>query len=92
MTDKTEIAVSIMPNGQPIETAPKDGTVILLKNAMMDEPVRGHWGEFQIELSDRVFVGWVSDWTPTDFLPFRAGCPVCPDEWSPLSETEGAPT
>lgn len=73
---------------QSIESAPKDGTVIWLRNQCMDKPVRGHWGEatwFGICPA----IAWVSDFTSFDeFTWFPAGRLVVPDEWKPVeSET-----
>lgn len=72
---------------QPIETAPKDGTVVRLRNSLMTDPeyVRGHFGELVLAATGQAASEpqWVSDWTPDDMFPFPAGRLICPDEWMP---------
>ncbi len=74
---------------KPIETAPKDGTIVLLRNHLMEEPVRGHYGTYHFALIGKDFPNrWVSDYTPSSrrgrFFP--AGRLVAPDEWTELRE------
>lgn len=66
-----------------ISTAPKDGTIVQLRNACMEEPVRGHWGEYRMRGTDKLTTCWVSDFTPHEFFPFPSGRMVCPEEWKP---------
>lgn len=73
-----------MDNFESIETAPKDGTMIWLRNSLMDEPVLGHWGELWDNGVRVEQLNWVSDFTMTDKFRFPAGRLVCPSEWAPV--------
>lgn len=71
-------------NWNPIDTAPKDGTVIRVRNPMIakwETPyVDVKWGNHQGILGNKVTKQWilVKDYC---FLPLRAGTLVIPDEW-----------
>jgi hypothetical protein len=41
-----------MSDWKPIRSAPKDGTVILVKNEVMQHPVEARWGEYQPSYGD----------------------------------------
>jgi len=69
---------------QPIETAPKDGTVVLVKNAVMTEPVEAMWGAYYSPFSQRLASQWVLVRDPDRFMPLPPGILVIPDVWMPL--------
>lgn len=81
-----------MADWQSMETAPKDGTVIWLRNAvMMEDPtfnrVLGHWDKYELSYGRGFVDGWVSDFTDLglgDF--FSAGNLIFPDEWMPTDD------
>lgn len=61
---------------QPIETAPRDGTVIRFKNKLIgkDEILKCRWGKY-INPVGREMMEWVE---------FERGNLVCPTHWQPL--------
>lgn len=72
-----------MLDWQPIETAPWQ-VVVLVKNALMNKPVRAtrgfvHNGKVH---PDKNF--FTSVYTPDRFFPTPSGRLVCPDVWAPL--------
>ena len=72
----------------PIETAPKDGTIIEVRNSCMDEPCRASWGEYRPPYNTNLTkIDWRTEFTPHKFFPTPAGRLVCPEEWRPV-ETE----
>ena len=71
-------------NWQPIETAPWQ-TVILVRNSMMEKPVRatrGYYVEGRGVHPDDTFFTTV--YTPDRFFPTPGGNLVCPEQWTPL--------
>ena len=86
-----------MSDWRSINSAPKDGTVVWLRNDVMKgnqtrfTKVRGHWGEWTSPVTGNTHTVWVSDFTdlgPGDF--FAAGNLVYPDEWMPIDPPEAA--
>lgn len=69
---------------QPIETAPKDGTVLLVKNRVMDRAVEARWGEYHSRAVPKTTMQWVLVRDPDRFMPLPPGTLVIPDVWSPL--------
>lgn len=74
-------------NWEPIATAPFQ-TVILVKNRLMDQPVkatRGYQAESGVCEDTTLFTGV---YTPGGILgPLcRDGQLICPDEWAPIND------
>lgn len=70
---------------KPISEAPY-GKTILVRNKLMDSPVRAtrgyvHNGSVH---PDQTFC--TSVFTPDEFFPFPSGKLVCPDEWAEFYE------
>lgn len=83
-------------NWQPIETAPKDGTEVLLGGCKYGPPVRmGSWGGGRYNRTTRSYEG---DWrgggdygfAPTHWMPLPAPPTEPPSPPSPLSEMTAA--
>lgn len=69
---------------QPIETAPKDGTHILIKNPRMDNPVIGKFGNYYPEHSHKKYQEWVVVIDHLEkFMPLTPGSLICPTHWMP---------
>lgn len=75
---------SAVPQWQPIETAPKDGTTVLLFEHYEDEPFIGQWNNFKsrwvastahydtdgdARVVDRVYSDGVTHWMPLPAAP-----------------------
>jgi hypothetical protein len=58
---------------QPIDTAPKDGTVIRVKNDQMDEPVDAAWGKYRSRATGQTYDQFVT----------LGGALVIPTHWQP---------
>jgi hypothetical protein len=76
-----------MTDWMPISTAPFQ-KVILVKNELMEKPVRATRGYSHngVVHPDNTF--FTSVYTPDRYFPAPAGCLVCPTEWRDLDETE----
>jgi hypothetical protein len=75
-----------MSEWQPIETAPKDGTVIRVRNPMTrndDMTLDAKWGHYTTPLGREV-MEWVLVKDHDRFMPLRPGTLVIPTEWQPL--------
>lgn len=76
-----------MSDWQPIKTAPKDGTVVRVKNSAMDHPVKAKWAPYK---SRRL--PWLAvrdEWILVEdegekFMPLPPGELIIPDQWQPL--------
>ena len=72
---------------QPIKTAPKDGTVVLVTNLSMgpDHPVEAQFGVYHSKWGD-----YPNHWTvvrdPDPFPAIWRGALVIPTHWMPLPE------
>lgn len=69
----------------PIETAPKDGTVIRAKNECMDFTVLGKWDKYISRFNGRVTMEWVIEKDEDKFTPLRRGTFFVPTMWQPVS-------
>lgn len=73
--------------GQPMDTAPRDGTVISVKNRQMDSHVEARWGKYTNcvgNTSDQ----WILVKDHQRFMPLPPGAMICPDEWWPLEHSK----
>lgn len=77
-------------NGQPMETAPKDGTVVRVMNRCMEAPVEAKWGRYTNSVGNQSDE-WILVKDSTTFMPLRPGTLVIPDEWWLLGAAESAP-
>lgn len=69
-----------------MSAAPRDGTVVLVKNAMMTEPVEARWGEYRSRVVPNVTMQWVLVRDSDRFMPLPPGTLVRPDEWMSLPD------
>ena len=73
----------------PIESAPKDGTRIMLWNGG-DEPVFAHWDtSLEWGKGSRPVNDWVSDWLTVDGYDAGADRVHSPTHWQPLPSDPG---
>lgn len=87
-SDVLEQAAPSVPQWQPIETAPKDGTVVLLLEGHETEPFIGRWNDFRSRwvastyhydtdgnacVIDRVYSEGVTHWMPLPAAPTDGG-------------------
>jgi hypothetical protein len=72
-------------NWQPIETAPKDGTPILVRNPAMDFYVTAKWGLRNTPWG-RSYPAFIIVQDPDRIMPIAPGNLVIPTEWIPLPE------
>ncbi len=76
---------------QPIETAPKDGTRVWLKNGQMRQPVIGQIDDYLSEFSGTVSRQWIVTHDPYDrFMPLQYGSLCVPTHWMPLASLREA--
>jgi len=68
---------------QSIATAPKDGTIVLVRNPMMDCAVEAKFGVYRNRFGDYPNE-WIITRDPDPFMPMRPGTLVCPTHWMPL--------
>lgn len=73
-----------MTEWRDISSAPKDGAPVWLRNRLMDEPVKGYWGEVAPRHDGGAYLNWVSIATRSGDEFFPAGRLICPDEWKPI--------
>lgn len=64
----------------PMDEAPKDGTIILVKNQCMPHPIRAAWTEYCSQWGNSM--QWVS---PT------SGNMICPETWMPQKVSHKPP-
>lgn len=72
---------------QPIETAPKDGTEVILWFPFKDIAINGHYGEVSEgdwETGNRTWM----EWLVADELWFQEDPSQAPTHWMPLPSTE----
>ena len=60
----------------PIDTAPKDGTVIWGRNQAMREPCKMSWGEYTASWGS-TYENWRTEFTEDEFFPVLAGNLIC---------------
>lgn len=72
-----------MSEWKDITTAPKDGTVIRVKNESMDHPVKAKWGKYFSRVTGKTYDEFVLVEDETDFMPLPAGTLVIPTLWQP---------
>ena len=76
-----------MSDWQPIETAPRDGTIILVKNEQMAKPIEARWGDYYPSYGGPPKTAW-SVWRDLDEFPcIPRGALVIPTEWKPVSQS-----
>ena len=75
-----------MRDWQSIDTAPQDGTIILVRNERMSEPVEARWGEYQPSYGGPPQVAWSVWRDPQQFPCIPRGALVIPTEWRPLDD------
>lgn len=76
-----------MSKWRPIATAPWQ-TTVLVKNDIMDEPVRATRG-YQTKSGTHPNKDFfTSVYTPDKYFPMPSGHLVCPTVWKPLSDEE----
>lgn len=76
---------------QPIETAPKDGTVIWVINGSMQRPVLAKFDEYYCHLTGETTPDWIVHSDPHErFMPRQYGSLVCPTKWQPLPNKPAA--
>lgn len=70
---------------QDIATAPKDGTVVRVRNAVMadDMVIDARWGHYTTSWG-RELMEWVIVKDHDRFMPMRPGTLVIPTQWRPL--------
>lgn len=78
-----------MTDWQTIDTAPRDGTVIEVKNPVMDGPVLAKFSDYKSSYGSKSkqFV-LVRD--PDRFMPLPPGTLVIPTHWRLPQDTSGA--
>lgn len=76
-----------MSDWQPIATAPKDGTVVRVKNSCMSGWVEARFGDYHPSYGGRVKQAWTTWRDPDPFMPVPRGALVIPDEWQPAETT-----
>lgn len=69
----------------PIATAPKDGTVIRVRNPQMERPVLAKWGEYIASWGTKYPDNFVLVRDDDRFMPLPKGTLVCPTEWQPVT-------
>lgn len=73
-----------MSEWRDIESAPKDGTVILAKNDCMEQPVEARWGDYYPSYGGPPQVTWTV-WRDLDEYPcIPRGALLVPTHWMPL--------
>lgn len=74
-----------MSDWKHISSAPY-GKVLLVKNRLMEKPVRatrGYVYNGMVHADQNIFT---SVYTPDEFFPFPAGHPVVPEEWMEIDD------
>jgi hypothetical protein len=70
---------------QPIDTAPKDGTIIDVTNdSMKDWSVNAKFGKYHSPWG-KVFDEFILVQDFDEFMPMRPGQLICPTKWRPTS-------
>ena len=78
-----------MTDWKPIKTAPKDGTVVRVKNGVMQHPVLAKWAMYKSTSPALSFIPAKMQWVLVKdehekFLPLPPGTLVIPDQWQPV--------
>jgi hypothetical protein len=71
-----------MPDWQPIETAPKDGTPVVLFTHPTENPVVGYW--IDLQMYDFPFTGWTTGWKTSSGYNADWDEVYNPTHWLPL--------
>ena len=67
---------------QLIETAPKDGTIIRVKNDVMDHPVLAMWGKYHSKVTGKTYDDFVLvEDEGEKFMPLPKGTLIIPSHW-----------
>ena len=67
----------------PVKTAPKDGTIVQVRNPVMKLPVDAKWGDYTSPWGSPS-KQWIVVKDHDEFWPCAPGTLVCPTEWRPL--------
>jgi len=75
-----------MSEWKDIKTAPKDGTVVRVKNSVMQHPVLAKWGKYKSRSPQLAHIPVKDQWVLVkdeyeEFMPLPPGTLVIPDQW-----------
>ena len=78
-----------MTEWKDIKTAPKDGTVVRVKNGAMQHPVLAKWAKYKSTSPALSFIPAKDQWVLVKdehekFMPLPPGTLVIPDQWQPI--------
>lgn len=68
---------------QDMDSAPHDGTVVWLRNELMEAPCLGSFGEYHPAMTKTVFMRWSVDRDFCPAMPVRVGSLIKPTQWRP---------